>query len=334
MSFNLGIVIIGRNEGERLRACFDSIEQHELPTVYVDSGSTDDSVELAKQYQATVVELDMSVPFSAARARNMGYQKLLEEKPQTSHIQFIDGDCELTKDWIAAARRAFSGNPRLAVVVGHLLEKFPDKTLYNKLCALEWRSPPGQISDGGFGGISMIRSSVLVELGGFNPLAIVGEEAELGGRIIIAGDQIEKIEHVMAKHDANMTTFRQWWKRATRGGQAIGYRFDLGGQDTPAEVKHEKRRTLFWGFFLPAIIILGLIPTRGLSLLLSSGYILLGYRVYKGRKRMGDSSQDAKLYAHYNLLSNFACLVGLVRHNLNKKTGKSGFVDYRNDAAG
>ncbi|MEZ5917333.1 MAG: glycosyltransferase [Parvularculaceae bacterium] len=50
--------------------------QGEGPIVYVDSGSTDGSVESAKAVGAIVVNLDMSAPFTAARARNAGFKTL------------------------------------------------------------------------------------------------------------------------------------------------------------------------------------------------------------------------------------------------------------------
>ena len=45
----VGVVVIGRNEGERLKRCLASIlAQHQGPVVYVDSGSSDGSVEHAQ----------------------------------------------------------------------------------------------------------------------------------------------------------------------------------------------------------------------------------------------------------------------------------------------
>ncbi|HLL88750.1 MAG TPA: hypothetical protein VK324_05565, partial [Tepidisphaeraceae bacterium] len=67
---DLGIIAIGRNEGERLRLCLRSVVGRGMPVVYVDSKSTDGSPDLARSLGAEVVELDMSIPFSAARARN------------------------------------------------------------------------------------------------------------------------------------------------------------------------------------------------------------------------------------------------------------------------
>ncbi|MFM7326215.1 MAG: glycosyltransferase, partial [Nodosilinea sp.] len=50
---NTGIVVIGRNEGERLVRCLQSfgrqLSDQNLVAVYVDSGSTDNSVEQARR---------------------------------------------------------------------------------------------------------------------------------------------------------------------------------------------------------------------------------------------------------------------------------------------
>ena len=67
ISNELGIVAIGRNEGKRLINCLNSIRaEAKVPTVYVDSGSTDRSSEAAARLGVTVVNLDMARPFAAA----------------------------------------------------------------------------------------------------------------------------------------------------------------------------------------------------------------------------------------------------------------------------
>src|SRR5690242_12680883 len=97
----LGVVVIGRNEGERLRRCLASITGREV-VVYVDSGSTDGSVKMAKSMGIIVQELDLSVPFTAARARNAGFAALLAAGP-VDYVQFVDGDCEMTANWLPRA---------------------------------------------------------------------------------------------------------------------------------------------------------------------------------------------------------------------------------------
>lgn len=63
----VGAVVIGRNEGARLKRCLTSLAPQISHLVYVDSGSHDDSVALAKSFGATVVELGNATPFTAAR---------------------------------------------------------------------------------------------------------------------------------------------------------------------------------------------------------------------------------------------------------------------------
>jgi glycosyltransferase involved in cell wall biosynthesis len=56
----IGVVLIGRNEGQRLVRALDSVTGSGSPVVYVDSGSTDDSTSAARERGALVVDLDMS----------------------------------------------------------------------------------------------------------------------------------------------------------------------------------------------------------------------------------------------------------------------------------
>ena len=92
-----GVVAIGRNEGERLQNCVASLSSA-VAVVYVDSGSTDGSAQWARNHGAEVVDLDTSVPFTAARARNVGFRRLKEIAPDLAYVQFVDGDCQLIQN--------------------------------------------------------------------------------------------------------------------------------------------------------------------------------------------------------------------------------------------
>ena len=133
----VGVVVIGRNEGERLRACLEAVVRAGAPATYVDSGSTDGSVALARRLGVEVVALDMSVPFTAARARNAGFQRLLEIHPDLQFVQFIDGDCELANGWLEVAVNTLQQRPELAIVAGRCRERHPDASVYNRICDLE-----------------------------------------------------------------------------------------------------------------------------------------------------------------------------------------------------
>src|SRR5271165_4657030 len=134
----LGVIAIGRNEGERLRRCLDSVVGRGLIVVYVDSDSVDGSVELARSVGAEVVELDLSRPFTAARARNEGFKRLCKIDPEIRFVQFIDGDCELAEGWLEKALGILEENLEVGVICGRRRERFPQLTVYNHLADLEW----------------------------------------------------------------------------------------------------------------------------------------------------------------------------------------------------
>ena len=217
----LGIVAIGRNEGERFVRCVESLvrEAPGCTIIYVDSGSTDGSVEFARGKGVEVVQLDMSRPFTAARARNAGLERLLEVSPSVQFVQFIDGDCEVIAGWLEAGVGALAGDERLAAVSGRLRERFPERSIYNRLADIEWDRPVGE--EKSCGGVAMMRVSRVREVGGFDSGLIAGEEPELCARMRERGGRIMRLAHDMAWHDLAMTTSAQWFKRARRHGHAI-----------------------------------------------------------------------------------------------------------------
>lgn len=330
LNAEVGIVVIGRNEGSRLRLCLLSMQSTSCPVIYVDSGSSDDSVALAKAFTNDVIELDASTPFSAARARNEGFGKLLSMFPSVKFVQFVDGDCVLAEGWIEAARAAMHENTQRASVIGHLQELNEFATVYNRLCALEWKSPAGDLTNyGALGGISMMRATVFNQLGGFNPQVIAGEDSEFGVRLNLAGYIVTKIDYKMATHDANMTTFGQWWQRSVRSGHAIGQRAHLNGGSQAKDCMKERKSTLVWGVCMPVFILLMLIPTHGLSLLLLWLYVVLGWRIYRFRRHWGDNASDALLYMRFVVLGKLANGLGLIKFYLNKLKKQYTIIEYK-----
>jgi glycosyltransferase involved in cell wall biosynthesis len=129
----IGVVVIGRNEGDRLKQCLLSLLSQATQIVYVDSGSTDGSLELARSLGVEVFSLDLSIPFTAAHARNRGLEKLVSLYPQVKYVQFVDGDCEILSGWLEKAQQILKEEAQAVAVAGRLIEKFPEKSLYNYL---------------------------------------------------------------------------------------------------------------------------------------------------------------------------------------------------------
>ena len=247
----LGVVVIGRNEGLRLVGCFDSLPA--TPVVYVDSGSTDGSIEVARQRLIDVVELDLSIPFTAARARNAGFAQLLRTHPHLEYVQFADGDCQLAPGWLPSALAFLEGRPDVAAVCGRLRERYPDRSVYNWLCDREWDRPTGQVRS--CAGNVMMRAAALKSVGGYREDVIAAEEDELCVRLRTAHWHIWRLPDAMALHDAAMLRFRQWWRRAFRAGYAFAQGAHLHGSTPDRHFVLESRRAWIWGVLLPLLCI-------------------------------------------------------------------------------
>ncbi len=327
----IGIVVIGRNEGKRLFRCLSSLEHKTDSVVYVDSGSSDRSVFIAEDFKVGVLRLDESIPFSAARARNEGFDYLIECFPDMQFVQFIDGDCCLSAGWLECAAAELEKDNDCAAVMGHLQELHPEHSLYNRLCALEWRSSAvGDLTrTAGLGGISMIRARVFQQLKGFNANLIAGEEPELAVRMALANYKVIKIDQSMATHDADMHQFSQWWKRAVRSGHAIAQRAFLNGKTVIRDGDRERKSAWFWGLGVPVTILFTCVGTEGWSLFLLAGYPLLAIRIYRYRRRCGDEPSDALIYSVFIVLSKFAEVLGMIKFYRNHFHQRYTLIEYK-----
>jgi GT2 family glycosyltransferase len=316
----IGVVAIGRNEGERLRRCLESVVKQAAAVVYVDSGSVDGSVALAHSLGVATVELDLSVPFTAARARNEGFRKLLEICPQVEFVQFVDGDCEVVAGWLEQARHALQARADTAVVCGRRRERFPGASVYNRLCDMEWDTPVGEAE--ACGGDALMRVAALQEVGGYRAALIAGEEPELCLRLREKGWKVVRLDAEMTLHDAAMTRFGQWWKRNVRAGHAFAEVSWLHRASPLRIWARETRSNWFWGVLLPVLALAPVWWTWGLSALLLLGYPVLGWRIYRGRRRRGDAPGDGRRYARFCVLGKFAQAAGQLRYHRHRLLGR------------
>ena len=327
----IGLVAIGRNEGDRLRQCLQSVLGSIDRMVYVDSGSTDGSVEMARSLGVEVVELNLSIPFTAARARNAGLARLIELEPYIQYVQFVDGDCEIASTWLSHAQQVLDAHPEVVVVCGRRRERFPTASIYNRLCDIEWDTPIGDAR--ACGGDALMRVSALQAVGGYNPNLIAGEEPEMCVRLRRNGGRVLRIDCEMTLHDAQMTRFEQWWKRSVRAGHAFAEGAWLHGAPPEKHWIKETRSIQLWGIGVPLFILSTAWVTKGLSLLLLAGYGLMAYRVYQYARQSNYSKSDARLFALSCTLAKFPQAQGLLRFYWGKVFKKpSRLIEY--NAAG
>lgn len=314
-----GFVVIGRNEGERLRACFESIPTS-FPVVYVDSASTDGSVELAKTFRFEVVELTADEPLSAGRGRNAGLDHLIKTWPALTYVQFLDGDCELFPEWIAIGEKALENDPKLVAVCGQRHEKYPDQTVYNQLCAIEWNTPIGEAS--AVGGDSLMRIDPIIQVGRFDPTFVGGEEPELCYRLRQVGWKIARLDAPMTLHDAAMTNWIQWWSRNVRSGGAYAQSAKKHGRGPEKFGVRESISIWLYAAVLPLIAIL-FGPLTGWSSLLALLIIYLVQWVrisQNAAQNRGLSKPLARQYAASVVLGKFPHWAGQLRFFLFGRT--------------
>ena len=310
---DVAIVAIGRNEGERLKLCLRAALRDARLVVYVDSGSRDGSAEYARALGCRVVELDRSRPFSAARARNEGFDCVMAQAPETRFVQFLDGDCELEAGWIEAAAAMLRTRAEVGVVCGRVREIHPEASVYNRLCDMEWRQPAGEARTSG--GRFMARAQVYREVGGFRADVIAAEDDEFSIRVRRQGAKIYLLDAPMAQHDAAIASFRQWWRRNRRAGHAYAQVAALHGGGEERYFVRDRRRILIWGLALPAAALAAAPLTRGLSLPAMLGlYGLQWVHIARGCLRRGWSARDAWAYGWFTVISRFPALAGLLEY--------------------
>ncbi|MGB6352703.1 MAG: glycosyltransferase [Steroidobacteraceae bacterium] len=279
MGQRMGLVVIGRNEGDRLRRCLDSVSGKAEHIVYVDSGSQDDSVSMCRARGALVVELDLSTPFTAARARNEGFRRLMEAGPGLDYVFFVDGDCEVVDGFLDKASLFLDQRRDVAAVCGWRTEKYPDKSVYNMLINLEWIVPAGETKF--CGGDALMRVDVFKQVNGFSPQMICGEEPELCYRMRQAGWIIWCLGEKMTVHDAAIYHFSQWCKRAVRTGYGFAYGAVLYRGSPERLCIPECRRIWLWGFGYPAGVVALALLTSGWALSLLMIYPLRVLRLFQ-----------------------------------------------------
>lgn len=173
-----------------------------------------------------------------------------------------------------------------------------------------------------------VRVAAFRTVGGFNEQAIAGEEADFAARLASAGWSVLKIDHPMATHDAHMLHFVQWWRRSVRAGHAMAHRY-IGQREPSSRARRAVISALLWGFLLPLVVLLLLVPTRGGSALLLAGYGWLGLRIYRHYRSTRLSPSDAWLATRFILYAKVPEFLGILRYTLNRLGGRFQVIDWR-----
>jgi GT2 family glycosyltransferase len=293
--------------------------------VYVDSGSTDGSVALSRSLGCELVALDMTLPFTAARARNAGTQRALQLRPDLEFLQFVDGDCEVDPGWLDTAHAFLRANDGVAAAFGRRRERHPDVSVFNRLCDMEWNVPPGTVRS--CGGDVMMRTAAWQRAGGYRDDLIAGEEPELCIRLRGAGWTIRCLDAPMTLHDAAILRWGQWWRRTTRTGYAFAEGSDRFGAPPERHWVRESRRSRLWGLAMPALIGVAAVGLSPWFLLLLLLYPLQMLRLYV---RKSGPARWRALQAIFTTLGYFPEAAGHLRYWRNRLTARrQALIEYK-----
>ena len=323
---DVSIIAIGRNEGDRLKACLRSLPA-DAARIYVDSGSTDDSVAFARGAGVEVVTLPPASVFTAALARNTGLQRV--ETGDEGFVQMVDGDCSLDPEWIERALAAMRAEPDLAVVFGRRRERFPDRSIYNRMCDDEWNVPVGEARS--CGGDALFRTRAIRAADGYDPTLIAGEEPDLCLRMRADGWRVRRIDAEMTLHDAAMTRFGQWWRRTERAGHAFAELAWRHGANADPHWRRETRSIVAWAFALPVLILLiGVAIGWGAAAAGVLVYPLQMARIAWRKHRAGNTRDFAIASGFFLVIGKFAQAKGLLRYHWRRLTGgTASLIEYK-----
>lgn len=283
--------------------------------VFVDSASTDNSMEIAKEYKIETVKLDASLPLNAARGRNAGVKRILEINPSITLIQFVDGDTILDMHWLQKAQNIMRKRPDAAVLDGILKEKNSSISVFKHLSSIEWQRTPGHILF--TGGNCMVRMKVFLECKGFNDKILAAEDTELCCRIRQKGGIILHSNEIMGIHDSKIVNFNQFCHRCTRTGYAYQQIFLMYACQTEKLFLKENLSNWLYGGMIPVISLILAPLTSGMSLLLFLIYPLLFVRIYIGARKNW-KPWSSFVYASSCIIAKFPGFFGACKYLLSK----------------
>lgn len=211
-------VIIGRNEEQFIAKAIDSVLQvgprlAGVEVIFVDSASTDQSIEIAAEFPIRILQLKPEWPLCVAAGRYTGVRHANGE-----FILFLDGDSEVGEQWLVDAIRFMNANPGYGGIAGVLNEQYVDEqglrtggkdNVRNQDCTRE------KTEKKSLGGIALFRRSAIDQAGTVNPHLPTAEDHELCLRIRNCGFKLATIPGVMAiKYTEDRNTINEIMRRS------------------------------------------------------------------------------------------------------------------------
>lgn len=196
----ISFVVIGKNEGERLRRCLESVHRvadedniSAWELIYVDSQSTDNSLQIAEELGAKFFLITGLC--NAAIARNIG-----AKEAKGDILFFIDGDMELQPGYLPAILK----NDTL---IYPFMSGIFDDVVYDNNWKYQYTTRRHSLKEGDkdvysatTGGLFLITKKLWDEVGGMDNRFKRSQDYDLGLRLTKMGYPICRKAILMAKH--------------------------------------------------------------------------------------------------------------------------------------
>lgn len=306
----ISFIIIGRNEGWKLTKClqsiYDTINYNKLinyEVIYVDSASTDDSIDRAKKFNEVNIFL-ITGEYNAAIARNIG-----AKEAKGDVFFFIDGDMEIIPDFLPLVYNEKIGL-KFNFVSGQIIDIFFN---YNDEYIGENIRIKNLNKDKFFnttGGIFLIKKDIWNSVNGMNNKYKRSQDIDLALRLSKKGVKILRKKELIAKHNTiHYMNKKRMWKMLFNKNQLYGrsllYREHLSNKFIyPLIIKQD---------FSAIILVISFI----FSLILNSFYLLSIYLlaiIYRSIKNTNKQNNFFELIAYYILRDIFVILGFLFFH--------------------
>lgn len=246
----LSVIIVARNEERNIVRCISSVLKataslKDVEVLLVDSNSSDNTIEIAKQFPINIIRLKNGWQLSPSAGRFSGVNNTLGE-----YILIIDGDMELLDGWVDFALNYFMDHNKVAAVMGRHYDRYIQANMsYSSPQLRNDYKYSDKVEKIKYAfGSAIFRRSALLEVGNFHPYLRGEEEAEISYRLLKNGYELCILPHDAIFHYCNPRNSINETFRRKKSGLYAG----LG--DLMALSLQKRFYILIWNRFRPFII--------------------------------------------------------------------------------
>ena len=199
----ISFIIIGRNIGSTAKICFDSLFHSvhyaalsEYEILYVDSSSTDKTLDIVKSYsEVRIFRIEKN--YNAAVARNIGAQEA-----KGDYLVFLDGDMELQPEFLKSHLLNSSGQPKYGYVSGDLMNYFYENNNFRFIKKAPYFGSllSDEKTEPVVGGLFAITKNMFQSVGGMNVSYDRCEDYDFGLRLAQRNIFLKRLDSVFVNH--------------------------------------------------------------------------------------------------------------------------------------